>query len=109
MQLCKPVKTPLATTEKLLVTSGTQLGVEDATRYRSIVGALQYLTLTHPDLSFAVNKVCQFLRSPTTVHWEVVKRILRYVQGTMGLGIKIRKSNSMLVSAFSDANWYMRT
>jgi len=105
MQLCKPVKTPLNTTEKLSVTSGTRLGVEDSTRYRSIVGALQYLTLTRPDLSFSVNKVCQFLHSPTTIHWEAVKRILRYVQGTIGLGLKIRKSNSMFVSAFSDADW----
>jgi histone deacetylase 1/2 len=40
MQLCKPVKTPLCTTEKLSITSGTRLGVEDSTRYRSIVGAL---------------------------------------------------------------------
>lgn len=104
MQLCKPVKTPLCTTEKLSITSGTRLGVEDSTRYRSIVGALQYLTLTRPDLSFAVNKVCQFLHSPTIVHWEAVKRILRYVQGTISLGIKITKSNSMLVSAFSDAD-----
>ena len=101
----KPVKTPLNTTEKLSVTSGTRLGVEDSTRYRSIVGALQYLTLTRPDLSFSFNKVCQFLHSPTTVHWEAVKRILRYVQGTIDLGLKIRKSNSMLVSAFSDADW----
>jgi len=46
MQLCKPIKTPLNTTEKLSVTTGTRLGVEDSTRYRSIVGALQYLTLT---------------------------------------------------------------
>jgi histone deacetylase 1/2 len=68
MQLCKPVKTPLSTSEKLSVTGGTQLGVDDSTRYRSIVGALQYLRLTRPDLSFAVNKVCQFLHSPTTVH-----------------------------------------
>lgn len=47
MQLCKPVHTPLPTAEKLSVTSGTKLGNEDSTRYRSIVGALQYLTLTN--------------------------------------------------------------
>jgi hypothetical protein len=45
----------------------------DSTQYRSIVGALQYLTLTRPDISFAVNKVCQFLHSPTTIHWTAVK------------------------------------
>jgi len=58
MQLCKPVKTPLNTTEKLSIKSGVRLDINDSTRYRSIVGALQYLTLTRPDLSFAVNKVC---------------------------------------------------
>ena len=105
MQLCKPISTPLSTTEKLSVTSGTRLGTEDSTRYRSVVGALQYLTLTRPDISFFVNKVCQFLHSPTTEHWEAVKRISRYIKGTVGLGLKVRKSDSMLVSAFADADW----
>jgi histone deacetylase 1/2 len=105
MQLCKSVPTPLSTTENLTITSGDRLGTEDSTRYRSIVGALQYLTLTRPDISFSVNKVCQFLHSPTTVHWEAVKRILRYIKGTAAVGLKIRKSNSMLISAFADADW----
>jgi hypothetical protein len=69
------------------------------------VGALQYLTLTHPDISFAVNKVCQFLHTPTTVHWSAVKRTLRYIHGTPKLGLNIRKSKSLMVSAFSDADW----
>jgi hypothetical protein len=81
------------------------LGAKDATNYRSVVGALQYLTLTRPDIAFPVNKVCQFLYAPTTVHWTVVKRILRYVKQSSKLGLKIRKSNSTLVSAFSDADW----
>jgi hypothetical protein len=72
------------------------------------VGALQYLTLTRSYLSFLVNKVYQFLHSPSTVHWEAVKRILRNAQGTIGLGLKIRKSNSLLVSTFSDAAWVGR-
>lgn len=81
------------------------MGPEDATRYISIVGALQYLTLTRPDISFSVNKVCQFLHTPTTVHWAAVKRILRYVQGTVNLGLKFNQASSMLVSGFSDADW----
>ena len=105
MRNCKPINTPLCTSEKLSITSGDKLGEEDSTRYRSMVGALQYLTLTRPDLSFAVNKVCQFLHAPTTAHWVAVKRILRYVCGTRNMGLKIRKSKSMLVSAFSDADW----
>lgn len=104
MSKAKAVDTPLSVSEKLIV-DGTKLGVEDSTRYRSLVGALQYLTLTRPDISFAVNKVCQYLHAPTTVHWSVVQRILRYVHGTINLGLKIRRSKSMMVSAFSDADW----
>jgi hypothetical protein len=65
-----------------------------------IVGALQYLTLTRPDIAFAVNKVCQFLHAPTDVHWATVKRILRYLKGCTKLSLKIVKNSSLLVSAF---------
>jgi hypothetical protein len=58
-----------------------------------------------PDISFSVNKVCQFLRAPTTVHWAAVKRILRYVKHTTKLGLKIGKTTSLMVSGFSDADW----
>lgn len=102
MHACKVVSTPLPTSEKLSAYDGTKLNSEEATKYRSIVGALQYLTLTRPDISFSVNKVCQFLHCPTTVHWSAVKRILRYVQGTLKLGLKIGRSSSMMVSAFPD-------
>lgn len=52
----------------------------DPSLYRSIVGSLQYLSLTRPDVSFAVNIVCQFLQRPTIHHWTAVKRILRYLK-----------------------------
>jgi histone deacetylase 1/2 len=65
---CKAVVTPLSPFEKLSLYDGEKLGPQDSTRYRSIVGALQYLTLTRPDISFDVNKVCQFLHSLTTTH-----------------------------------------
>lgn len=68
MLKCKPMFTPLSATEKLSCYEGTTLNTDDSTKYRSIVGALQYLTLTRPDLAFSVNKVCQYLHAPTTVH-----------------------------------------
>jgi histone deacetylase 1/2 len=105
MLSCKPVSTPLSTSEKLSAHEGVPLGPNDAKNYRSIVGALQYLTLTRPDISFSVNKVCQFLHAPTDTHWSTVKRILRYIRQNTKIGLKIRKSNSMLVSGFSDSDW----
>jgi hypothetical protein len=58
------VSTPLAASEKLSATVGTAQGPEDGIKYRSIVGALQYLTLTRHDLAFPVNNVCQFYTVP---------------------------------------------
>lgn len=105
MDKAKSVDTPLSTSEKLSLADGNLLGPDDATNYRSVVGALQYLTLTRPDICFAVNKVCQFLHAPTTSHWSAVKRIVRYIRGTIDTGLQIRKSPSMMISAFSDADW----
>ncbi|KAK1629341.1 hypothetical protein QYE76_003656 [Lolium multiflorum] len=65
---CAPSPTPLCSSEPLSLVQGNPLGPDDSTRYRSIVGVLQYLTLTGPDISFSVNKVCQFLHAPTTSH-----------------------------------------
>jgi histone deacetylase 1/2 len=91
--------------QKLSIADGARLGPEDSTRYRSLVGALQYLTLTRLDITFAVNKVCQFLHAPTTTHLIAVKQILRYIRGTENVGLLIHRTRSMIVSAFSDADW----
>ena len=58
MENCKSTSTPLATSESLSRHSGALLSIDDSFRYRSVVGELQYLTLTRPDISFVVNKVC---------------------------------------------------
>jgi hypothetical protein len=85
--------------------NGEPLGVEESTKYRSIVGALQYLTLTRPDLAYLINKICQFLHSPTAEHRTTMRRILWYLKHTLDVGLRFMKSNSMLVSAFSDSDW----
>jgi histone deacetylase 1/2 len=66
---------------------------------------LQYLALTHPDISYCVNHVCQFLSNPTTDYWLAVKRILRYLHDTIDMGLYFAKYGSLLLSAFSDADW----
>jgi histone deacetylase 1/2 len=105
MTKCTTCPTPLSSTDKLSLTDGTLLGAEDSTHYRSIVGALQYLTLTRPDLCFVVNEICQFLHAPTTTHRTAAKRILRYIQGTLTVGLTFHRSPSTLLGAFSDADW----
>lgn len=82
---------------------------EDPTLYRSVVGALQYATITRPELSFAVNKVCQFMAKPLESHWVAVKRILRYLKGTTSHGLQLFPASSptkpLSLRAFCDADW----
>ncbi|KAJ9552405.1 hypothetical protein OSB04_016450 [Centaurea solstitialis] len=87
----KPVSTPLAAHVQL-VRDGVPFS--DPTLYRSLVGALQYLTITRPDLAYAVNSVRQFLQAPTVDHFLAVKRILRYVKGTLAFGLSITRGPS---------------
>ena len=96
----KPCATPLGTQK--LDHSGTLLSHPH--EYRYIVGALQYLTWTRPDLSFTVNQLCQFLHCPRDTHFQAVKRVLRYIKGTVDEGLWFQKS-SLQLSAFSDAGW----
>ncbi|XP_019055750.1 PREDICTED: uncharacterized protein LOC109115814 [Nelumbo nucifera] len=62
--------------------------------------------MTRPDISFAVNRGCQFMQSPSDVHWTFVKRILRYLKGTINMGLSFSHSDSFSISAFSGANWF---
>ncbi|KAL5569887.1 hypothetical protein UlMin_026462 [Ulmus minor] len=103
MQDCKPAKTPGVVGKSLSQYDGDLF--KDPTKYRSVVGALQYVTLTRPDISFAVNKACQFMQSPTSAHWLAVKRILRYLRGTMQDGIKLQASDHLQIQAYTDADY----
>ncbi|KAL5548542.1 hypothetical protein UlMin_003773 [Ulmus minor] len=61
--------------------------------------------MTRPDIAFAVNKACQFMQQPTTSHWLSVKRILRYLRGTMQDGLLINPSSNLTIEGFTDADW----
>ncbi|XP_019198669.1 PREDICTED: uncharacterized protein LOC109192467 [Ipomoea nil] len=99
---CKPLTTPAAVTK--LVTPSEEL-FENPTQYRRIVGALQYLTITRPHLAYAVNRLCQFMHSPTVDHWALVKRVLRYIKGTLDYGLRLTSSPSTSIHAFPDSDW----
>uniref|UniRef100_A0A2N9IQH8 Reverse transcriptase Ty1/copia-type domain-containing protein n=1 Tax=Fagus sylvatica TaxID=28930 RepID=A0A2N9IQH8_FAGSY len=78
--------------------------LSDPTPYRSLVGALQYATFTRPDITYALNQVCQYMHKPTATHLAAAKRILRYLQGTLHLGIRFQ-SGSPALTTFTDSDW----
>ncbi|XP_068466472.1 uncharacterized mitochondrial protein AtMg00810-like [Phaseolus vulgaris] len=89
----------------LCLVADASVVVANPTLYRSVVGALQYITLTRPGFSFFVNRVCQFMHNPQLPHWTAVKRILRYLASTTTQGLRLCPSPSYSVEAFSDSDW----
>ncbi|XP_043717585.1 uncharacterized mitochondrial protein AtMg00810-like [Telopea speciosissima] len=100
---CKPVLTPMTTTFETSSAGGVPSF--DPTKYRSIEGALQYITLTRPNVAFSMNCACQYMHCPTENHWSMVKHILRYLKYTIAYGLHITKSPSRDLQTFSNANW----
>ncbi|KAK9060220.1 hypothetical protein SSX86_020924 [Deinandra increscens subsp. villosa] len=103
MSTCNPVATPVDTQSKLGVSSGPDF--DNPTLYRSLAGALQYLTFTRPDISYAVQQVCVHMHAPRLDHWNALKRILRYLQGTSHYGLTLGRATSSDLLAYTDANW----
>jgi len=99
----KEVTTPLSTTTVLKLLDGTSS--VDSIEYRSIIGALQYLSLTHTDISFTVNKMSQFMHKPMTTHLTAAERLLRYLKHTIFHDIHIRRDMASKFITYSDADW----
>ena len=100
---CKPMDSPMDPNVKLLPRQGEPF--TDPRRYRRFVGRLNYLTITQPDISFAVNVVNQFLQSPYVSHWDAVIRILRYIKNAPGRGLLYEDHGHSRVIGYCDADW----
>ncbi|GJT14616.1 ribonuclease H-like domain-containing protein [Tanacetum coccineum] len=99
---CNPSQTPVNMESKL---DPDRVSVQDPTLYRSLAGGLQYLTFTRPDLSYAVQQICLYMHDPLELHLAALKCILRYVQGTLDLGLHLYASSTTSLVGYIDTDW----
>ncbi|CAA7051989.1 unnamed protein product [Microthlaspi erraticum] len=100
---CKEARTPMSTTTKI---GKDEQGEDvDVKLYRGMIGSLLYLTASRPDLSFSVGVLCSYQAKPKQSHLQAVKKILRYVKGTVNLGIFYSKGSNRNLAGYCDADW----
>ncbi|KAL9859438.1 putative RNA-directed DNA polymerase [Arabidopsis thaliana] len=100
---CKPSSIPMTPNIRLSKNDGLLL--EDKEMYRRLVGKLMYLTITRPDITFAVNKLCQFSSAPRTAHLAAVYKVLQYIKGTVGQGLFHSAEDDLTLKGYTDADW----
>ncbi|GKE67413.1 retrovirus-related pol polyprotein from transposon TNT 1-94 [Tanacetum coccineum] len=102
MESCDPVDTPMV--EKSKLDEDTQGKAVDPTHYRGMIGTLMYLTSSRPDLVYAVCMCARYEARPTEKHLHAVKRIFRYLRGTVNRGLWYSKDSAIALTAFADAD-----
>ncbi|XP_026383688.1 uncharacterized protein LOC113279203 [Papaver somniferum] len=95
--------TPMPTTGKLQSNPGEKS--VDQKLYRSMIGSLFYLTATRPDIAFSVRCCARFQADPREPHLKAVKRIIRYINGTLDYGLLYSMDTNNNLVAYSDADW----
>jgi len=103
MTACKAMSTPLEQNAKLYREDGSKEA--DGTLYRQLVGSLNYLTTTRPDIAYSVSILSQFMAKPSGNHWNAAKKVLRYLKGTVNLGIMYTDESDVVLTGFSDSDW----
>nr|GEW58860.1 ATPase, AAA-type, core [Tanacetum cinerariifolium] len=102
MTNCNPSRTSVDTDSKL---GPEGVPVQDPTLYRSLAGGLQYLTFTRPDISYAVQQICLYMHDPHESHLAALKRILRYIRGTLNFGFPLYTSTTISFVGYTNADW----
>lgn len=99
----KPSRFPVDNNLALTQSEGSLLA--DPSQYRRLVGRMIYLTITRPDLAYAVHILSQFMDKPRQPHLDAAHRVLRYIKGTPGQGILLPSTGELELTAFCDADW----
>ncbi|XP_071695473.1 uncharacterized mitochondrial protein AtMg00810-like [Rutidosis leptorrhynchoides] len=103
MATCHTVKTPVDTNGKL--SSSNVAPYSNPTEFRSLAGALQYLTFTRPDISYAVQQICLHMHDPKDSHMQALRRILRYIRGTLSHGLQLTRTSVSTLVSYTDTDW----
>lgn len=103
LEHCKPLSLPVDRTIKLSPTDGELL--TEPTIYRKYVGKLLYLTVSRPDITYAVHHLSQFLQAPRVPHMVALQRILRYLKGTPYQGLFYSAKTTLKLEAYCDSDW----
>ena len=103
LQDTSSLDTPLEVNTKYQSEEGDLL--PDPTVFRQLVGNLNYLTITRPDISFAVQRVSQFMHAPCHLHLAAVRHIIKYLRGTPSCGFFFRTGPPLRLVSYSDADW----
>ncbi|KAL9287174.1 putative RNA-directed DNA polymerase [Arabidopsis thaliana] len=103
MSDCKPIAVPVDLKSKLSLDIEDR--VSDPTLYRSLVGELQYLTFTRPDISYAVHQICLYMHDPRQPHFQALRKIIRYIKGILTHGLQLVKGQIDCLTTYSDADW----
>ncbi|GKE79776.1 ribonuclease H-like domain-containing protein [Tanacetum coccineum] len=101
MASCNPSRTPVDTESKLGDNGDL---VSDPTLYQSIAGSMQYLTFAGPDISYVVQHICLYMHDPREPHLSALKRILRYVHGTLDYRLQLFSSSTTSLIAYPDTD-----
>ena len=99
----KPAATPMEIQHKLAL--DLSLFLSDAEKYGRLVGRLIYLSITRPNISYAVHILSQFMQKPREMQWGAAMRVVRYLKGTAGQGILLRSQVDTSLSVYCDAEW----
>ena len=100
---CNTINTPVAADLKL--TRGGEGKIIDPALFRSLIGSLRYLSITRPDIVYSVGLLSKYMEKPKESHWLAVKRILRYIKGTMDFGLLYSYNNDATLYGYSDSDW----
>ena len=103
MTNCNDIATLVEVNAKLLLDEGEEL--EEQIMFRQLVGSLIYLTLTRPDIAHGVGVVSRFMQNPRRPHLNAIRRILRYVQGTLNFGFFYEVGKNIEISGICDADY----